>query len=551
MHTAWQNLQSGRLQQAGSIYMDVLKVQPNNIEALSLCSNIAHKLGKPSLARELLEKAINFYPDRADLHSNLGYVLNDLRNPDLALKHLNLALAINQNYPDAYINRANALRIQGRIEDALSDYRKAIELMPENMLAQANYIYTLNFSSKASPNKVFREHCIFAETLEANTAGRRSSFARNKYDPSRKIRIGYISPDFRTHSVAYFIEPVIKNHDKKCFSIFCYYNHHLYDNTTKAIKEACDNFRDTANLDDNQLVNVIKNDRIDILVDLAGYTGNNRASVLAYQPAPLQVSWLGYPNTSGLSSINYRITDEIADPAGLSDKIHTEKLIRLQDGFLCYKPPQDAPLVARSPHKANGYITFGSFNNLAKTNPDVLEAWATIMSNVKDSNLMLKCAGLNNTIAASDIVSFFETKGINAGRIHTFGNTPSRHEHLEKYSKIDIALDPFPYCGTTTTCEALWMGVPVVTLEGLVHRARVGSSLLNQIGLNELVGESTNQYMEIAIKLAAQPKKINSIRESLRDRMTRSSLTNAKEFTSKLESAYKLIWSEWCENNSY
>ena len=550
MKTAWQHLQAGRLQQAGVIYMRVLETQPDNCEALNLCSYVASQSGRLDLARQLLEKSISINPRCADSHNNLGKILNDLRDPEKALEHLNIAIKLNKKNPSAYLNRANSKRVQGEIDEALADYRNALKLAPNNFEAHMNYIYTLNFSNRISDQDIFNEHCSFARLIEEECPTKEYKITAHNPDASGKIRIGYISPDFRTHSVAYFIEPILEQHNKDNFTIFCYHNNSIQDSTTDRIKHSCDHWKNIVGVEDKKLFDIIRKDGIDILVDLAGYTGNSRISIFARKPSPIQISWIGYPNTTGISAIDYKITDHTADPPGQSGALYTETLIRLPGGFLCYSPPSDSPPLAQPPFIKNGYITFGSFNNLAKTNEAVLNAWAAILSETVNSHILLKCSGLSGAETSKRIISFLGMRGISKDRVHLLGNDLSREKHLKRYAEIDIALDPFPYNGTTTTCEALWMGTPIVSLCGKIHRSRVGASILSQLDLEKLIGQSERQYIDIAVNLAKHTKEIEWLNDTLRDTMLGSSLCDAKSFTQKLEKAYKNIWEEWSQKNA-
>jgi predicted O-linked N-acetylglucosamine transferase (SPINDLY family) len=282
-------------------------------------------------------------------------------------------------------------------------------------------------------------------------------------------------------------------------------------------------------------------------VDLAGHTRGNRLPLFALKPAPVQVTWLGYPNTTGLREMDYRLTDAWADPPGVSDELHTESLVRLPHGFLCYKPLDDAPDVAAVPAIANGHVTFGCFNNSAKVNEKVLDAWCGILNDLPESRLLLKSRQLHGQGLHERFRDAFARRGVDPDRVEMLGRVNSTIEHLALYGRVDIALDTFPYNGTTTTCEALWMGVPVVALAGDRHAGRVGVSLLRGVGLDELVAASPEEYRRLATELAGDRDRLEAYRSTLRTRMQKAPLTDAAGFARDIEAAYRDMWRHWCE----
>ena len=293
---------------------------------------------------------------------------------------------------------------------------------------------------------------------------------------------------------------------------------------------------------DTEVAELIKKNGIDILVDLVGHTKNNSLLVFAQRPSPVQITWLGYPNTTGMSAINYRLTDAIADPPGEADRLHSEELIRLSGGFLCYQPDPLAPEINPSPCLKNSYITFGSFNNISKISAAVIQLWAEILNSIVDSRLILKSRAFADLGCKERYIKMFEAAGIVAGCLELLEQLPSKQDHLALYRKIDIGLDPFPYNGTTTTCEALWMGVPVITLRGHRHSGRVGASIMYHTGLEELIAESQEEYRTIAISLANDIDRLKELHDNLRERIQRSPLTDRHQFTKILEGTYKEIW---------
>jgi predicted O-linked N-acetylglucosamine transferase (SPINDLY family) len=332
---------------------------------------------------------------------------------------------------------------------------------------------------------------------------------------------------------------VIESHDRSKFFVIGYSSFVTPDEVTDAIRARCDAWRDITNLDDERAAALIREDRIDVLVDLGGHT-NSRLLLFARRPAPAQATWIGYPNTTGLRQIDYRITDAIADPPGEADALHTEKLLRLPDGFLCYRPPDEAPATDR----ADGPVTFASFNNFSKVTPRAIDAWAEILRQVPQARLMLKAKGLNEPVMQERARESFVSRGIDAQRVEVSRQQPSRREHFEQYRSVDVALDTFPYNGTTTTCDALWMGVPVVSLAGRTHVSRVGASLLARVGLNELVAGSVDAYVGAAVELARDSTRLHALRSELRDRMKRSTLTDAVRFTRAYEESLRTAWAQ-------
>jgi predicted O-linked N-acetylglucosamine transferase (SPINDLY family) len=304
-------------------------------------------------------------------------------------------------------------------------------------------------------------------------------------------------------------------------------------------------------MSDQIAADLIHEDKIDILIDLAGYTANNRIPIFTFKPAPVQVTWIGYPATTGLSAMDYKAIDSYTDPPGMTEQFYTEKLIRLPESYLCYLPYRDSPDILDLPCLKAGHITFGSFNNLSKTSERVIETWSQILTLVPNSHLIMKTFSLSDAMVCNYVMEKFNQKGINSNKISLLPIDLSTKSHLDKYNRIDIGLDTFPYNGTTTACEALWMGVPVITLSGKTHASRVGVSLLSNVGHKELIANAQEDYIEIAVKLAHDRERLLSLRRGLRDRMAQSPLTDAKRFTANLEKSYREIWIQWCKTAGY
>ncbi len=445
----------------------------------------------------------------------------------------------------AYLGMGNTLVDLWAIEDALAAYEEALALAPDSAAIFSAILFHSHYRVPADPQWLFGQHRRFGNMMRKATPPGNAEFTLQP-DPARRIRIGYLSANFSRHSVGYFVEPVIRHHDRRRYEIFCYYNHPLADETTARMRRDAAVWRDVADATDDAVERLIRDDGIDILVDLAGHSKGNRLGVFARKPAPIQMTWLGYPGTTGLEAVDFRITDAVADPAPDAQLWHTEQLLRIDDLFLCYQPAQDSPPVSTR-DGAVAQVVFCSFNNIAKLNREMIRVWAGILAAVPGSRIVLKSAALTYSETRDRVLECFESQGVDAQRVDMQGWISDRNHHLEFYSGMDIALDTFPYNGTTTTCEALWMGVPVVSLAGNVHMSRVGATLLKCAGLRELVAGSTQDYADLAIALAHDQPRRAALRASLRDRLRSSPLLDHAGFTAKLERLYRQSWQAWCE----
>jgi protein O-GlcNAc transferase len=345
------------------------------------------------------------------------------------------------------------------------------------------------------------------------------------------------------------VEPLLRGHDRQKVEVFCYAETTRPDSVTARLQELADHWLVTVGTSHQALAERIRTDRIDILVDVAGHSAGNRLLVFARKPAPVQVTWLGYPNTTGLKAIDYRLVDAVSDPAGEADAWASETLVRLEDGFLCYRGLRDGPEPTPPPCLKTGTVTFGSFNNPAKVSTATFDAWAKVLSRLPQARLVLK--GMSFADAATRALFFARLgdRGVSAERVEIMAWLHGSAEHLALYHRVDIALDPFPYNGTTTTCEALWMGVPVVTLRGDRHAGRVGASLLTQIGLTDLIASSIDEYVEIAAALVDNPGRLDELRRALRPLMAASPLCDEGAFARKMEAAFRTMWQQWCETS--
>ncbi len=522
------------------------------------------------------QKAIRLKPYFAMAHNNLAISLLHLNDKDGFKRHVKQAYKLDPNRQEILVNYASFLSSEDHYYESIECYKKALDIEPHRDQAIANLsnvlyktgqfyegwrylrqlkfspdnisadnsiaLFLYNYETQASQEDIYSIHKQWGlaahQKINHNQRDRFYSVRSNR----QKLRIGYVSPDFRNHAVAFFIENLLEHHNKNQFELFAYSDVSIPDMVTTRLQEYFDAWRDVSTVSDAELFQLIVQDGIDILVDLAGHSAHNRLMVFCKKPAPVQISYLGYPNTTGLPTIDYRITDQWSDPPGQTDRWHTETLIRLNTGFLCYKPPLYAPEVASLPFLKNPTVTFGSFNNMPKINDEVVKTWSIILKRVSNSCLILKNKIFADPVIQSYTKQRFEKCGIDPDRITLHAFIEKDEEALDLYNRIDIALDTFPYNGTTTTCEALWMGAPVVTLIGESHVARVSYSILNQIGLPELAASTIEDYIELAVSLANNPRQLAEIRKQLRSRCQKSMLTNGEKFTELVESVYRETW---------
>ncbi len=530
----------GRLDESLEYYRRALLIRPGYAEAWYNMGCVLSEEGKRDEAIESYRKAIELSPDYAVAHNNLGVVLREIGRHQEAIESSQRAIELLPDFAEPYINIGNALPWIGQVENSIRSYRKALELSPNHPVAWSNLLLTLLYDDRISPLEMFAETRRFSECIEQPLQSEWPKHS-NSRDENRRLKIGYVSADLRDHALAYFIEPVLANHDKSKFEIYCYYNHPLQDAMTVRLRGLSDHWLQCDRMTDERLSAEIQADGIDILVDLSGHTAFNRLPVFARKPAPIQISWIGYIGTTGLSAMDYRFTDEHLDPPGLTEDFHSEHLLRLPAAFT-FRADSAAPPVNTLPALTENSFTFASLNNPAKLNAKVVALWARILAAVPHSRLMLGNAQTNQE---KWLLQLFAEHGVAEDRLLLLPRV-NLQEYLEAHHRIDLALDPFPYNGGTTTNYAMWMGVPVVVLAGDRPIARVGVCNLMRVGLPEFVAQNEDEYVQIVLQHSRDLHALNDLRQSLRERILSSSVIDPVAYTHMVEDAFRRVWSEWC-----
>jgi predicted O-linked N-acetylglucosamine transferase (SPINDLY family) len=497
---------------------------------------------QPEEAIAAYRQALQLRPDFVEAYNNLGNVWQALGNLEEAVTAYLRAAELRPDLPESYNNLGSVFHRQGKLDEAIAAFRRAIELKPNLAAAHSNLLYTLHFCPGHDAATIYGEH----RNWNRQHAEPLAEFIRphlNNANPNRRLRIGYVSANFRFHAGAFFLAPLFSAHSHQQFEIFCYSDIVWQDAITAKLRSYSDVWRNTARLSDERLVELIRTDQIDILVDLTMHMADGRPLLFARKPAPIQVCWLAYQGTTGMSTIDYRLTDSHLDPPGVFDHYYSEESIRLPDSFWCYDPLTNEPAVNPLPAVRKGYVTFGCLNNFCKVTDDVLRLWARVLRAVDRSRLILLAGEGSHRKRA---IQFLERDGISRERI-TFHSFLPRSDYLRLYHEIDIGLDSFPYNGQTTTLDAVWMGVPVVTIIGQATSvARAGASVLRNLGTPELIAESPDQFVSIAVNLADDSRRLAELRISLRQRLEKSPLMDAPRFAANVESAYRSMWHRWC-----
>ncbi len=536
----------GKLDAAVQVFREVQQIDPAFVPGHMNLGNVFQSQGKMASAIACYREVLAIEPNNADAYNNIGSACAEQGLRDESMTYYRRAIELNPGFALAHGNLAVALQMLGRLDESIAAHRAAVELAPDNAGLHSNLLYALNYHPRHDPAMLFAEHRAWgqrhADPLTARSAPHTNARERNK-----RLRVGYLSPNFMAHAVNFFSEPILTWHDHTQFEIVCYADMLQGDETTNRLRTYADEWREIGSLTDEQVCDLVRRDQIDILVDLTGHIGCNRLLIFARKPAPVQVTYIGYQNTTGMRGMDYRPTDEYSDPPGATEAWHTETLVRMPRTFFCYLPSPYAPLVDESPAVKNGFVTFGSFNNFSKITPDVLRVWAQIVSRVAGSRLIL-LADITPSLRQY-VQGVFDTQGVDPGRLELVNRLP-REKYLELISRADVALDPFPFNGHTTTCDALWQGVPVVTLSGQNYVSRFGGSGLMTLGLESLIARTAPEYIEIATTLASDVGRLKSLRGSLRQRMAASPLLDFQTFTRNLEAEYRKMWIRWCADHS-
>ena len=483
------------------------------------------------------------FPGSADAWNLAGLLAAQRSELSAAVRFYRQAVSLDPGFVEAHNNQGAALSALGRAGEALACFQQALEVRPGDRAAFDNLLLAALCVPELPPAEVAALHRRWGQSVEAQVAPLVLPASRDRGESARPLKVGYVSADFKRHSVAWFLEPILAHHDPQRVKVHGYANMAgSGDEITARLRRHCAVFRSLVGVSDADAARQIAADGIDVLVDLAGHTAGHRLGIFAHRPAPVQITYLGYPATTGLSRIQYRLTDAVADPVGLTEALHTEELVRLPRGFLCYAPPVQPQPALQPPAATAGVVTFGSFNDASKLSDQVLGVWAEVLAGVPQARLRLKAKGLADSGGRQRVLDYLRARGVDPGRVELMAFKAELEEHLGLYAGVDIALDTFPYNGTTTTCEALWMGVPVVTLAGEAHVSRVGASLLRALDLPELVTDSEGEYVSAAVKLAGEMERLRQLRTGLRQRMRASSLLDASAFVRGLEDVYLQLW---------
>lgn len=520
-----------------------IALNPQSTNALVNLAWLVERIGNPRRAIELTQHALQIDPNSARAWNQLSHSLHLVGDLDGAMQAAARATQIEPQHPMAWDNLGSAQLDAGAPVEAFASFSRAVEVMPAYAKARSDALMTMNYLPDHNPSQRFEAHKRFQTELVDQLGIPRLELPHDR-DPERPLRIAYLSPDFRRHAVASFIEPILRSHDRSKFTISCYSDTRAVDDVTRRLRGYAGAWYDTYDSSDMDLAQRINDNREDIVIDLAGHTAGGRPLTLAFKPAPVQISYLGYLATTGLNTMDYRLTDSVADPAGTNDAMYTEKLLRLPI-FFCYQPPDEAPQANELPASANGFVTFCSLNQPAKFNDRVIDLWSRLLKEIPKSKLILNA---NSGVASRQrLEQAFGSRGVGLDRLE-FVQRAAYADYFALYHRADIALDPFPFNGHTTNCDAMWMGLPAITLSGDCYAGRTCTSLLTHLQLNDFVAADADRYISIARELADDLPRLAELRKSLRRRMSESEITDAGAFTANFENACRQAWRTWCNS---
>ena len=537
-----------QVDRAVASYQRAIALKPDFVQAHVNFGQLCTEAGLFHQAIVCYQRAIELRPELVKARTNLGMALNQADRFDEAIDCLKLALDFDPDAALAHNNLGMAWMFTGQLDEAIACFHRALALEADLAPANDNLLIALHYHPDSDARSLFEasrswgRRCAGSLRQFLPPASTSSGWANDR-NPDRPLRIGYVSADFRVNVSAFFLLPLLSHHDRQQFEVTCYAQVAHRDEFTRRMRDCVPHWRSTVGLDDSQVASLVREDRIDILVDLKLHTAQNRLLVFAHKPAPIQVTWLGYPGTTGLKAIDYRLTDPYLDPSGLDDAFYCERSIRLPHTFWCYDPILPEPLVNALPCLQTGFVTFGCLNNFCKVNGGVLDLWSRVLAAVPGSRLLVL---VPEGSARRSLLDRMAANGVDPARIECAGRH-LRPDYLRTYHRIDIALDTFPYNGHTTSLDAFWMGVPVITLAGRTAVGRAGVSQLTNLGLTELIARTPEHYVQIAADLAADRPRLAELRTDLRRRMRSSPLMDGARFSRGVEEAYRAMWRRWCE----
>jgi protein O-GlcNAc transferase len=532
-----------RLDEAETAFRDALQCEPAYFQARFNLGSLLTSRGDFETAETELREALRLKPDLAEAAVILADILESTQRSNEAETELVRALQLRPDLGGAALNLGHLLLRMNRFEEAERWILRAKELDPVvGRDALSSYCFSLNLRNDLQPRTIFEAHVRMGEAI-ASRAGPSFTAFSNMRQQDRRLRVGYVSGDFKQHPVGLFMRPVLKLHDRNAFEIHCYSNSEKIDQATQVLRQSSEYWHDIEALTDADAANLIRSHQIDVLVDLSGHTDNTRLPVFARKAAPVQATWLGYLNTTGLKTMDYRICDGHAERDGIADRLHTEQLYRLPNSQWCYAPWYDVKPIDVPHSDRPTALVFGSFNQVQKIGDASLDMWCAVLRALPAAEL--RVLDVSEERSRRMLLNKFAQRGIGAGRVTIHGRMDIL-EYFEAIGNVDIALDPYPYNGATTTLDTLWMGTPMVALEGERGVARGGYSILCSLGLAELIAASPQEYVDVNVRLAHDGAWRNAVRTSLRARMEASPLMDAPEFVAALEAGYRHMWRNWC-----